>query len=82
MQSLEKARVVFIDDIHPQGNPEQVQLVLNLLERRYETVRTCTFLTTNLPTRELGSGDEMLGTTTHEPLCRDPDDDRFLRLRC
>jgi hypothetical protein len=61
MQSLEKARVVFIDDIHPQGDPEQVQLVLHLLERRYEMGRAGTFLTTNLPTKELGGGDEMLG---------------------
>lgn len=61
MQALENARVVFIDDIHPQGDPEQVQLVLHLLERRYELNRGGTFLTTNLTTTELGGGDAMLG---------------------
>lgn len=62
MRALEMARVVFIDDIHPQGDPEQVQLVLHLLERRYELGRAGTFLTTNLAARELGGGDEMLGS--------------------
>lgn len=61
MEALEKARVVFIDDIHPQGDPEQVQLVLHLLERRYELGRAGTFLTTNLTTKELSGGDDMLG---------------------
>jgi len=61
MQALESARVVFIDDVHPQGDPEQIQLVLHLLERRYELGRAGTFLTTNLQTKELGGGDEMLG---------------------
>lgn len=62
LAALESARIVFIDDIHPQGDPEQVQLVLHLLERRYELGRSGTFLTTNLPTIELGGGDEMLGS--------------------
>ncbi|MFT7687475.1 MAG: DNA replication protein DnaC [Candidatus Azotimanducaceae bacterium] len=61
MHALESARVVFIDDIHPQGDPEQIQLVLHLLERRYEMGQTGTFLTTNLQTEALGGGDEMLG---------------------
>jgi hypothetical protein len=60
--ALERARVVFIDDIHPQGDPEQVQLVLHLLERRYELGRGGTFLTTNLTAGELGGGDDMLGS--------------------
>lgn len=62
LKALENARAVFIDDIHPQGDPEQIQLVLHLLERRYELGRAGTFLTTNLPTHALGGGDEMLGT--------------------
>jgi hypothetical protein len=62
MHALERAKVVFIDDIHPQGDPEQVQLVLHLLERRYELGRAGTFLTTNLLARDLGGGDEMLGS--------------------
>lgn len=60
MHALENARIVFIDDVHPQGDPEQIQIVLHLLERRYELGRGGTFLTTNLDTRELGGGDEML----------------------
>ncbi|HKI74387.1 MAG TPA: hypothetical protein VJ998_07085 [Pseudomonadales bacterium] len=62
LRALESARVVFIDDIHPQDDPEQIQLVLHLLERRYELGRSGTFLTTNLQTRELGGGDDMLGS--------------------
>jgi hypothetical protein len=61
MNALESARIVFIDDVHPQGDPEQIQLVLHLLERRYEMGRSGTFLSTNLETGELGGGDEMLG---------------------
>ena len=61
MRALDNARIVFIDDVHPQGDPEQVQIVLHLLERRYELGRAGTFLTTNLSTQELGGGDEMLG---------------------
>lgn len=61
MQALESARVVFIDDVHPQGDSEQTQLVLHLLERRYELGQSGTFLTTNLQTSELGGGDEKLG---------------------
>jgi len=61
MHALESARVVFIDDIHPQSDPEQIQLVLHLLERRYEMGQAGTFLTTNLQTEALGGGDEMLG---------------------
>jgi hypothetical protein len=62
MEALETARVVFIDDIHPQGDPEQIQLVLHLLERRYELNRGGTFLTTNLTTTEISGGDPMLGS--------------------
>jgi hypothetical protein len=61
MLALENARLVFIDDIHPQGNNEQIQIVLHLLERRYELGKAGTFLTTNLTTEELGGGDEKLG---------------------
>jgi DNA replication protein DnaC len=61
MHALESARIVFIDDIHPQSDPEQIQLVLHLLERRYEMGQAGTFLTTNLQTEALGGGDEMLG---------------------
>ena len=60
-QAIDNARIVFIDDIHPQGDMEQVQIVLHLLERRYEMGRPGTFLTTNLDTVDLGGGDEMLG---------------------
>jgi DNA replication protein DnaC len=61
MNAIDNARIVFIDDIHPQGDMEQVQIVLHLLERRYEMGRAGTFLTTNLDTAGLGGGDEMLG---------------------
>jgi DNA replication protein DnaC len=61
MRALETARVVFIDDVHPQSDPEQIQLVLHLLERRYEMGRSGTFLTTNLLTEALGGGDVILG---------------------
>jgi len=60
-KALESARMVFIDDVHPQGDPEQVRIVLHLLERRYELGRAGTFITTNLDTREISGGDDMLG---------------------
>jgi DNA replication protein DnaC len=60
-RALETARLVFIDDVHPQGDPEQIQIVLHLLERRYELGRAGTFITTNLDTREISGGDDILG---------------------
>ncbi len=53
---------MFIDDVHPQGDLEQIQIVLHLLERRYELGRAGTFLTSNLEANELGGGDAMLGS--------------------
>ncbi len=61
MNAIDNARIVFVDDIHPQGDIEQVHIVLHLLERRYELGRAGTFLTTNLDTTALGGGDQMLG---------------------
>jgi|TARA_B100000315_G_scaffold230605_1_gene241189 hypothetical protein len=61
MNAIDNARIVFVDDIHPQGDLEQVHIVLHLLERRYELGRAGTFLTTNLDTTALGGGDQMLG---------------------
>ncbi len=61
IHALENAGIVFIDDVHPQGDPEQIKIVLHLLERRYELGRPGPFLITNLNTDEPGGGDEMLG---------------------
>ena len=61
MNAIDNARIVFVDDIHPQSDREQIHIVLHLLERRYELGRAGTFITTNLDTTELGGGDQMLG---------------------
>jgi len=55
--ALEMARIVFIDDIHPKGDPERLQVIQQLIERRYELDRPGTFITTNLLTEQL-SGDQ------------------------
>jgi hypothetical protein len=49
-------------DFQPEGDPEQAQLALHLLERRYELGLAGTFLTTNLLAHDHGGGDEMLGS--------------------
>lgn len=58
--ALETARVLFIDDIHPKGDPERIRVIQQLIERRYELDRPGTFLTTNLSAEELGAGDHTL----------------------
>jgi DNA replication protein DnaC len=58
--ALETARIVFIDDIHPKGDPERIRVIQQLIERRYELDRPGTFLTTNLTSEELGAGDKMI----------------------
>jgi DNA replication protein DnaC len=57
LSALETARVLFIDDIHPKGDPERILVIQQLIERRYELDRPGTFLTTNLTAEELGAGD-------------------------
>ena len=58
--ALAGARIVFIDDIHPKGDPERLQVIQQLIERRYELNRPGTFLTTNLTAEELGAGDRTI----------------------
>jgi len=55
--AIERSRIVFIDDIHPKGDPERIRVIQQLIERRYELDRPGTFLTTNLTADELGAGD-------------------------
>ena len=59
ISALENAKIVFIDDVHPLGDPEQIQIVLHLLERRYELGRAGTFITTNLEASEISGGDDL-----------------------
>lgn len=56
LSALEMARVLFVDDIHPKGDPERMSVIQQLIERRYELDRPGTFLTTNLTAEELGAG--------------------------
>jgi hypothetical protein len=60
IRAIENARIVFIDDIHPHGEREQLEVIQHLIERRYELHRPGTFITTNLDTRDLGGGDPTL----------------------
>jgi hypothetical protein len=54
------ARILFIDDIHPKGDPERILAIQQLIERRHEFDRPGTFLTTNLTAEELGAGDKTI----------------------
>jgi DNA replication protein DnaC len=56
LSALEMARVLFVDDIHPKGDPARILVIQQLIERRYELDRPGTFLTTNLTAEELGAG--------------------------
>lgn len=56
LSALEMARILFIDDIHPKGDPARILVIQQLIERRYELDRPGTFLTTNLTAEELGAG--------------------------
>jgi DNA replication protein DnaC len=58
--ALEMARILFIDDIHPKGDPERILVIQQLIERRYELDRPGTFVTTNLTAEELGAGDRTM----------------------
>ena len=58
--ALAGARIVFIDDIHPKGDPDRLRVIQQLIERRYELNRPGTFLTTNLTAEELGDGDRTI----------------------
>ena len=59
-EAIERARIVFIDDVHPKGDPERIRVIQQLIERRYELDRSGTFVTTNLSSEELGGGDRTI----------------------
>lgn len=58
VSAIEKARMVFIDDVHPGKRPERLQIVHQLIERRYELGRPATFFTSNDEPGSLGGDDE------------------------
>lgn len=53
LEALIKAKVLFIDDVHPKGNSERLHLVQHIIESRYAAGRMGIFMTTNLSTEDL-----------------------------
>lgn len=58
LDAIIRAKVLFLDDLHPKGDIERVQIVLHVIEGRYAAGRMGTFITTNLTTDELAGGNE------------------------
>jgi len=57
---LERAKIVFIDDIDPTVDNDSLEVVKTLIERRYELGRFGTFVTTNFTAAELGEKNSRL----------------------
>lgn len=57
-EAIIRAKVLFLDDVHPKGDIERLQIVLHVIEGRYAAGRMGTFITTNLTTDELAGGKE------------------------
>lgn len=62
LEAIVRAKVVFLDDVHPKGDAERVQIVLHVIEGRYAAGRMGTFMTTNLTTEELAGKDANLAS--------------------
>lgn len=62
LAAITSAKVVFLDDVHPKGDPERVQIVLHVIEGRYAAGRMGTFITTNLTTEELAGRDAQIAS--------------------
>jgi DNA polymerase III delta prime subunit len=60
LAAIERAKVLFLDDVHPKGDSERVQIVLHVIEGRYAAGQMGTFMTTNLTTDELAGKDERI----------------------
>lgn len=58
LEAIIRAKVVFLDDVHPKGDIERLQIVLHVIEGRYTAGRMGTFITTNLTTEDLAGTDK------------------------
>ncbi|MBI5148432.1 hypothetical protein HZA33_02015 [Candidatus Pacearchaeota archaeon] len=68
LDALINAPVVFVDDIHPKGNEDRATIIGHIIERRYESGKQATFLTSNLSDKDLGEmfkQDESIGKRLH-----------------
>ena len=54
-EALTRAKVVFVDDIHPKGEADKIDVALHVIEGRYTAGKLSTFITTNLSTQDLAS---------------------------
>jgi hypothetical protein len=61
LEAIERAPVVFVDDLHGKGDPERLMVIQRLIERRYELKRFGTFLTTNIDISHIGGADTNIG---------------------
>ena len=48
-----EADYVFVDDMHPKGDPKRAQLIQHFIERRYHTGKFGTFITSNVEVGDL-----------------------------
>ncbi len=62
LEAIIRAKVVFLDDVHPKGDAERVQIALHVIEGRYAAGRMGTFITTNLTTEEIAGSDKHLAS--------------------
>ncbi|MFN8390860.1 MAG: hypothetical protein U0136_11265 [Bdellovibrionota bacterium] len=58
--ALQKAKLLFIDDVHPKNDPDRAMIVQQIIERRYEQGRRGTIVTTNLTPEDLAGKDEQI----------------------
>lgn len=61
LEAIENAPVVFVDDLHGKGDPERLQVIQRLIERRYELGKFGTYVTTNVDVAHIGGEDEGIG---------------------
>lgn len=55
LAAIPRARVMFLDDVNPENDPERAKLVLQVIEGRYAAGQFGTFITTNLTPEELSN---------------------------
>lgn len=74
LHAIMRAKLLFIDDVRPKGNPDRIKLVIDILEGRHAAGHMGNFMTTNLTTEELAGGDahilEPLKSRCNEMMCQ------------
>jgi len=58
LEAIEKAPIVFVDDLHSKNDPSRLEVIQQLMERRYELGKFGTFVTTNIDVEHIGGDEE------------------------